>query len=153
MPATAIGPGNLGCARTVFFSSRRRHTRFDCDWSSDVCSSDLLATAARIGRPNDVALARVTAEALRLSGRPDAGVALIEDLFKRSTADSAAHIALAQVYSNNDRGAEAVKVLQEAAVRFPSETAITFELGATFEKQRRYTDAEAAFRQVISVDP
>src|SRR5256886_3615410 len=28
-----------------FFSSRRRHTRFDCDWSSDVCSSDL--TGAR----------------------------------------------------------------------------------------------------------
>src|SRR2546430_17007775 len=25
-----------------FFSSRRRHTRFDCDWSSDVCSSDLI---------------------------------------------------------------------------------------------------------------
>src|SRR5688572_32183134 len=25
-----------------FFSSRRRHTIFDCDWSSDVCSSDLL---------------------------------------------------------------------------------------------------------------
>src|SRR2546430_10245080 len=28
----------VGC---FFFSSRRRHTRFDCDWSSDVCSSDL----------------------------------------------------------------------------------------------------------------
>src|SRR5260370_39324384 len=26
-----------------FFSSRRRHTRFKCDWSSDVCSSDLIA--------------------------------------------------------------------------------------------------------------
>src|SRR2546430_9713896 len=26
-----------------FFSSRRRHTRFDCDWSSDVCSSDLVS--------------------------------------------------------------------------------------------------------------
>src|SRR5579862_7243169 len=26
-----------------FFSSRRRHTRWNCDWSSDVCSSDLLA--------------------------------------------------------------------------------------------------------------
>src|SRR2546430_4693436 len=25
---------------SFFFSSRRRHTRFDCDWSSDVCSSD-----------------------------------------------------------------------------------------------------------------
>src|SRR5690606_39755011 len=26
-----------------FFSSRRRHTRFSRDWSSDVCSSDLLS--------------------------------------------------------------------------------------------------------------
>src|SRR2546430_3802765 len=32
-----------------FFSSRRRHTRFDCDWSSDVCSSDLVASAIAIG--------------------------------------------------------------------------------------------------------
>src|SRR2546430_5032624 len=29
------------CIFFFFFSSRRRHTRFDCDWSSDVCSSDL----------------------------------------------------------------------------------------------------------------
>src|SRR5260370_24101402 len=30
-----------GCSERFFFSSRRRHTRFKCDWSSDVCSSDL----------------------------------------------------------------------------------------------------------------
>src|SRR5580693_10709407 len=29
-----------------FFSSRRRHTRWNCDWSSDVCSSDLGPQAA-----------------------------------------------------------------------------------------------------------
>src|SRR5438309_9106357 len=29
-----------------FFSSRRRHTRWNCDWSSDVCSSDLTGLAA-----------------------------------------------------------------------------------------------------------
>src|SRR5690606_20158556 len=29
------------CCRHFFFSSRRRHTRFSRDWSSDVCSSDL----------------------------------------------------------------------------------------------------------------
>src|SRR5437016_6489909 len=34
-----------------FFSSRRRHTRLVSDWSSDVCSSDLLDTrAGRAGR-------------------------------------------------------------------------------------------------------
>src|SRR5690606_39349860 len=30
---------------SFFFSSRRRHTRFSRDWSSDVCSSDLLLLA------------------------------------------------------------------------------------------------------------
>src|SRR5438034_3765744 len=29
------------CNNIFFFSSRRRHTRSLCDWSSDVCSSDL----------------------------------------------------------------------------------------------------------------
>src|SRR2546430_15103342 len=33
-----------------FFSSRRRHTRFDCDWSSDVCSSDLELADLLTGR-------------------------------------------------------------------------------------------------------
>src|SRR5205085_4869730 len=34
-----------------FFSSRRRHTRFDCDWSSDVSSSDLGLSAGRKRAP------------------------------------------------------------------------------------------------------
>src|SRR5438270_102952 len=38
-----------------FFSSRRRHTRFDCDWSSDVCSSDLRAIEAAVLLENIVA--------------------------------------------------------------------------------------------------
>src|SRR5690606_39757083 len=33
-------------AAPFFFSSRRRHTRFSRDWSSDVCSSDLSLTSA-----------------------------------------------------------------------------------------------------------
>src|SRR2546430_11314817 len=43
---TGVSPPYTGISSTLvsarfFFSSRRRHTRFDCDWSSDVCSSDL----------------------------------------------------------------------------------------------------------------
>src|SRR5690606_9790312 len=34
-------------APTFLFSSRRRHTRFSRDWSSDVCSSDLTPGAQR----------------------------------------------------------------------------------------------------------
>src|SRR5690606_40731216 len=36
---------------SFFFSSRRRHTRFSRDWSSDVCSSDLFCPK---GLPGDV---------------------------------------------------------------------------------------------------
>src|SRR6185369_13026465 len=49
-----------------FFSSRRRHTRFKCDWSSDVCSSDLASEvltmedkpAAALRRKRDCSIAR-----------------------------------------------------------------------------------------------
>src|SRR5439155_23039597 len=36
----------LGFGSAFFFSSRIRHTRWPRDWSSDVCSSDLLAIRA-----------------------------------------------------------------------------------------------------------
>src|SRR5205085_8818675 len=58
-----------------FFSSRRRHTRFDCDWSSDVCSSDLRGAFQlghvyyRMGTPNTAALEAAVAE---LEGAPAA---------------------------------------------------------------------------------
>src|SRR5256885_7984794 len=36
-----------GLFMVFFFSSRRRHTRLQGDWSSDVCSSDLTRTPCR----------------------------------------------------------------------------------------------------------
>src|SRR5436309_16068930 len=35
-----------------FFSSRRRHTRFSRDWSSDVCSSDLIPQFYEVWNPS-----------------------------------------------------------------------------------------------------
>src|SRR4051812_49656069 len=37
-----------------FFSSRRRHTRLTCDWSSYVCSSDLPRRDLQGAQPPDV---------------------------------------------------------------------------------------------------
>src|SRR3712207_3868591 len=37
------------CMYVFFFSSRRRHTRYWRDWSSDVCSSDLLTSLSHFG--------------------------------------------------------------------------------------------------------
>ena len=45
--------GNRGDPILFFFSSRRRHTRSDRDWSSDVCSSDLEETSSDKGSAYD----------------------------------------------------------------------------------------------------
>src|SRR5205085_5101358 len=51
------------------FSSRRRHTRFDCDWSSDVCSSDLTAVGPDVDASDGAEMAN------------DEGVRLYESLW------------------------------------------------------------------------
>src|SRR5688572_32061274 len=75
-----LGAGTEG--EDFFFSSRRRHTRFDCDWSSDVCSSDLatgrtaeLATTRRRTTRRSAELAaarRRSAELATTTGRRSA---------------------------------------------------------------------------------
>src|SRR6266480_7220128 len=45
--------GKIDC---FFFSSRRRHTRLTCDWSSDVCSSDLGDVLVAVAETQDAGL-------------------------------------------------------------------------------------------------
>src|SRR5689334_24315255 len=55
-----------------FFSSRRRHTRWNCDWSSDVCSSDLGPPHPRGTGPESAGVtdgARLHGEVLRSEER------------------------------------------------------------------------------------
>src|SRR3712207_7641643 len=81
--------------RSFFFSSRRRHTRYWRDWSSDVCSSDLIVDAdSNEPQPWDDA---ATGE-LQVRGpwcaqdyyNPDAGVQLTTDDGWMRTGDVAA---------------------------------------------------------------
>src|SRR5882762_11034781 len=57
-----------GC---FFFSSRRRHTRVKCDWSSDVCSSDLRSghTGSVWGVPASASSSRPPITTNSLGGR------------------------------------------------------------------------------------
>src|SRR3712207_6100315 len=69
-----------------FFSSRRRHTRYWRDWSSDVCSSDLRGGDERLAHPHRPVAARVLDRVPRLVGRrPEGGE-------RRRLADVAAEV-------------------------------------------------------------
>src|SRR5439155_6654236 len=70
-----------------FFSSRRRHTRWPRDWSSDVCSSDLLSTAlslkiAAFWLPTNVQPS--TLRVPKLSMMPPASVLALAKVMDRS---------------------------------------------------------------------
>src|SRR5256885_10941253 len=66
MRVCVIGLSLVGVV--FFFSSRRRHTRLQGDWSSDVCSSDLEVMLLMRAQQNRIAAHRLVS---RMSNRED----------------------------------------------------------------------------------
>jgi tetratricopeptide (TPR) repeat protein len=111
------------------------------------------AKAAVAQNPGDLRLMRLQAQALRHTGKTDQGITLLENALKAHADDPLAYISLAQLYNDADRSAQAVKVLQDAQAKFPKDDSIAFELGSVYDKQKKFAEAEAAFRSVLSRDP
>jgi tetratricopeptide (TPR) repeat protein len=112
-----------------------------------------LVRKARAQNADDLRFARLEAQALRQTGKPDEAVSLLQDFVKQQPDKPESYVALAQIYIDTKRGADAVRMLQDAQQKFPADTTIPFELGAVLDKQKRFADAESAFRQVLSKDP
>ena len=112
-----------------------------------------LARAAAAEHPDNVRLLRLQAQALRHTGKADQGVALLEESVKKHADDPAAYVALAQLYTDVDRGAQAIKLLQDAQTKFPDDTSIAFEIGAAYDKQKKFTEAESAFKNLLAREP
>src|SRR2546430_11196915 len=78
-----------GVNLSFFFSSRRRHTRFDCDWSSDVCSSDLplhsLTAAVQAAFAPQGLLSRAEALFLPREGQTRMALAVAQAIEQRQT--------------------------------------------------------------------
>ena len=108
---------------------------------------------ARVQSPDDLRLASLEATALRRGGKVDQGVAAMEEFFRRTQDDPDAYVAMSQVYTDANRGAQAVKVLQDAQSKFPAETGIAFELGTVLDRQRKFAESEVVFRQLLSKEP
>src|SRR5438270_12520041 len=74
-----------------FFSSSRRHTIFDCDWSSDVCSSDLRFESAFDNAPIGMALVDMNGRWLQVNAALCRIIGYPEDELKATTLDAITH--------------------------------------------------------------
>src|SRR2546422_7467029 len=101
-----------------FFSSRRRHTRCSRDWSSDVCSSDLVVHT----RPDDEEVSTVWRNGLPLSAPARTLVDVLDDLQPEQ-----ASMAVQQALS---RGLLTTRQLKREAARRHKERAVEAILSA-----------------------
>ena len=108
---------------------------------------------ARRQHPGDVSLVLIEAEIHISRGNTDRSESLLQELVETNRDDPRGFLALASFYSEYDRLEDAVELLETAQQRFPEDNSIRFQLGAAFEQNDRFLDAERAFRDLLNRDP
>jgi tetratricopeptide (TPR) repeat protein len=83
----------------------------------------------------------------------DKAIAMLQQARTLSPTDPLVEIRLARSQQDAGDGDDAVRTLQAAVAKFPKEPAVKLSLAATLERERKYSDAEVIFRQMIAEDP
>jgi tetratricopeptide (TPR) repeat protein len=112
-----------------------------------------LARTLRDRLPGDQRVLRLEADALRQTGQGQEGASLLARALEQHPDDPSAYLALADYQAQARQFDSALRVLDQAAAKFPSDLAVTFQAGAVLERAQRFADAEQKFREVLARDP
>ncbi len=106
--------------------------------------------------PNDRGLKMVYAAQLADMGQTDAGLDQVKSLLKGTPEDREVYITLAQMYTRLKRWPEAEAALDKAAelsTKDEEKEYVEFLRGSTYEREKKYDQAEEVFRKVLATDP
>src|SRR6202790_12497 len=106
--------------------------------------------------PNDRGLKMVYAAQLADMGQPDAGLEQVKSLLKGTAEDRDVYINLAQMNSRLKHWPDAEAALDNAAklsTKEEDKEYVEFLRGSTYERQKKYDQAEEVFRKVLAADP
>jgi tetratricopeptide (TPR) repeat protein len=106
--------------------------------------------------PNDRGLKMVYAAQLADMGQPEAGLQQVKAQLKGTPEDREVYITLAQMYSRLKRWPEAEEALDKAeqlSTKPDDKEYVDFLRGSTYERQKKYEQAEEMFRKVLVSDP
>ena len=120
--------------------------------------SDATKTAEEAAKkyPDDHNLKLTLALQMADDGRGDQGVQLAKSVLKGNADDRDTYIFLSNIYGRLKRWKDAEEALIEAeklATRPEEKSYVQFAQGALYERQKKYDQAEAAFRAVLKQDP
>jgi tetratricopeptide (TPR) repeat protein len=114
------------------------------------------AKAAVEKLPKDRGLKMVYAAQLADMGQVDEGLQMVKGLLNGTPADREVYIALAQMYSRLKRWSDAETALdkaEEISTKPEDKEYVQFLRGSTYERQKKYDQAEAEFRKILASDP
>ena len=106
--------------------------------------------------PNDRSLKMVYAGQLADSGRPEEALDQVKSLLKSVPEDRDVYVTLAQMYTRLKRWPDAEQALDSAAklsTKDDDKEYVEFLRGSTYERQKKYDQAEEVFRKVLAADP
>ena len=106
--------------------------------------------------PNSRDLKMVLAAQQADMGNPDAALKSVQSLLKGNLEDRAVYITLAQMNTRLKRYPDAEQALDKAeqlSSKQDDKEYVWFLRGSTFERQKRYAEAEEQFKRVIVSDP
>ena len=106
--------------------------------------------------PNRLRLKLVYASQIADSGQPEQGLQQVKSLLKGTPEDREVYVALANMYSRLKRWPETEAALDKAellATKPEDKENIEFLRASALERQKKYDEAEAAFRKILAESP
>jgi tetratricopeptide (TPR) repeat protein len=106
--------------------------------------------------PNDRGLKMVLASQLADTGQADTAIEQVKALLKGNADDREVYVALSQMYTRLKRWNEAEQAINKAeqlSTKPEDKTYAVFVKGSVYEREKKYEQAEEAFKQVLSSDP
>jgi tetratricopeptide (TPR) repeat protein len=106
--------------------------------------------------PNDRGLRMVYAAQLADSGQPDKAIADVRALLKGGPDDREVYITLGQMYTRLKQFDEAQQAFQKAdelSTKSDDKLYVNFLRGSSYERDKKYEQAEDMFRKVLAIDP
>jgi tetratricopeptide (TPR) repeat protein len=106
--------------------------------------------------PEDRDLKMVYAAQLADMGQPEQGLKVVQSMLTGKPDDRVVYITLAQMYSRLKRWSEAEQSLDKAeqlSARDEDKQYVEFLRGSTYEREKKYDQAELVFRQILASDP